>query len=273
MKLNIEAPEVGIYENIPFEDYLKIQAVSNSYLSRLAITPAHARVKEPDSLSKSLGRMVHTMVLESVEEFNVQYVVAPVVDKRTKAGKAEWAEFVEGNTRIAITQDDLNKVNAIYEAVLSHPRAAELLSENVSESTIIWEDPETGILCKARPDAVPNDHNFLIDLKTTRDASPQGFTRAIMNYGYYRQAAHYLNGMRVVSGLHYDSFIFIAVEKVEPYRVGCYTLDRAFLGYGETEIERLMQVDLACKEQGYPHYTPDTHTGEYESELELPPWI
>ena len=53
----------GIYPNIPFREYLKIEAVSNSYLGRLDECPAKGLIPRKDTDSLGLGRAVHTVVL------------------------------------------------------------------------------------------------------------------------------------------------------------------------------------------------------------------
>ena len=270
--INLEKPQPGIYENVSFEDYLKIDAKNNSYLGRLGITAAHAQIEEPDTPSKFFGRLTHTRVLEP-SEFDKRYIIPPKVDRRTTEGKAEWAEFTEehGNKE-QITQDNYDTVNAINEAILAHPRAKELLVGEI-ERTVVWEDPESGILCKARPDIISSPHGMLIDLKTTKDASQESFTRAIANLGYNRQAAHYLNGMNAMSPFLFDKYRFIVCEIKKPYRVQVYKMDAEFLALGQTSIKELIQKEIDCiAANEWPHYQTDWQSGDYEIELECPMW-
>src|SRR5574337_375757 len=253
----------GIYSDVSFSDYKAIKAVSNSYLGRLDKCPAKALIEEEDTPSMLLGRAVHKSVLEGDEAFFAEYMKAPKVDKRTKEGKAEWASFQAKHGGLnLLTAEDYNKVLAVNEAVYSHPFAAKLLAENVTEQTILWLDKDTGLLCKARPDAVPDEGKMsLIDLKTTSDASFEGFTRSIAKYGYARQAAFYTDGYRQATGANIDSFWFIAVETEAPYRTEVYYLDSDFIAWGREKYKALLAIEKKCAGQkSYPHYKHDFET-------------
>ena len=110
-------------------------------------------------------------------------VVKPAeVDFRTKEGKAwkaaQTAEIVEAV--------DLARAQAQAFAVRSQPDLAALLAEGRPEVSAFWLDEQTGELCKCRPDWVSpaGDGVILVDGKTCRDASPEGFGRAIWNLSY-----------------------------------------------------------------------------------------
>jgi hypothetical protein len=277
VKLNIESPTPGIYEGVPFEDYLKIDAVSNSYLSRLAITPAHAKVKEDDTKSKGLGRNGHTYVLEGPTEFAKIYKVVEKINKNTKVWKSMVKEAEEENREL-VTEDVLEHLKGVRDAIISYPdieicgsmvSMEELLSASV-EQTIIWESPG-GFLCKARPDIMIPKMGLLMDLKTTKGAGKADFTRAIINYSYNRQAVHYLRGVNSVSPYLFDKFKFICCELKKPYRVQVCHLDDALVSIAETELDELMAVEEECVANDlWPHYQRDFHSGGFDAEIECP---
>ena len=252
--------EPGIYDSLPFEEYLEIDAISNSYLSRLAECPAKAQVPRPDSPSLAFGRAAHKFILEGTETFFAEYAVAPQVDRRTKAGKNAWREFEEqSDGKTVISVDDFTRLINMRMAVYDHPMAAKLLGEGVREQTVIWREPETWLLCKCRPDALPDEgRRTLVDLKTARDAGEHAFTRSVVNYGYARQAAFYLDAMnsfKPVGSQFYDSFVFVVVETEPPHRVECYVMDDEFVDWGRAEYRRLLQVEMECQRNNqYPHY-------------------
>lgn len=247
----------GVYPNVAFKDYLAINAVSNSYLGRLAECPAKVLVPREDTPSLILGRAVHKAVLEGHEAFNEEFAIGPEVDKRTRAGKEEWAAFeAENQGKQILKKEDSDKVLCMANAVFRHPWASKLLAENATEQTIIWVDKVTGFLCKARPDAVPDEGKMvLIDLKTTSDASEQGFLRSVIKYGYARGSAFYIDGYNSAMKSKIDSFIHIAVEPEEPYRTEIYILDNAFIDWGRQEYKNLLATEKDCRTKGeYPHY-------------------
>lgn len=249
----------GAYPDIPFKDYLALDAVSNSYLGRFDQCPAKAKVEQPDTPAMALGRAVHTLVLEGREAFDSRYAVAPEINRRTNAGKEEWAAFLqaaEDEGKEVITPEDETKAMDMRKAVFSHPFAKKLLAEGVSEQTIVWEDRKTGLLCKGRPDRVPGEKTAtLIDLKTTADASEDKYLRSVINFGYARAAAFYIDGYGAASGVYVDSMVHIVVEKEEPYRVEVYALDDELVAWGREEYRRLLADVKRCKESGeFPNY-------------------
>lgn len=249
--------ETGIYFNLSSKEYhaLPPEIVSNSYLSRLNSCPAKAKIPQAETPAMIIGRSAHTLILEGEASWWAQFVVAPEVDKRTKEGRELCKAFIKDNPdKDIIDTEDYIAILGMAEAVYNHPFAKELLNKGISESTIIWKDEETGILCKCRPDRTPADNKgVLVDLKTTQDAS--AFGRAVMSYGYARQAAFYTEAVNKITGQKYDAFAFIVVEKEPPYRVEVYVLDAEYMNWGFNENHRLLRLEKDCREKNfYPHY-------------------
>ena len=245
----------GIHLDIPNSIYHGFDAVSNGYLKKLGEVPAKAKIPQPDTPAMLFGRAVHAYVLEGREAFDKEFCVAPKVDKRTTEGKAEWAEFVECNGgKDVVSEDDYYKIRDITDAVKRHPLAVRMLSEGISEVTAIWEDD--GLLCKCRPDRIPDgNRGVILDLKTCSDASEVGFSRAVANFGYYRQAAWYIDGVNKAGGKEVDAMAFIAVEKEPPYRTEVYVLGDDFVDFGRSECRRLIDIEKRCRKANFwPHY-------------------
>lgn len=259
----------GIYSDISNEDYHAFPAISNSYLSRLDKCPAAAKVPQETTAAMAFGSAAHCYILEGPEVFAAQFAVAPVCDKRTTAGKALFAEFQSANEgKTVISVADANQIIAMSKAVHAHPFASKLLASGKAEQSIFWADPLTGLQMKVRPDWLPNC-GVAVDLKTTTDAEERAFTRSILNFGYHRQAALYLDGINAVCGGGYDAFIFIAVEKEEPHRVEVYTLGDDFVDAGRDDYRRILDIEVTCRANGeYPHFTnPEI------AEIARPSWL
>ncbi len=269
-------PKYGIHADIPFKDYLAIDAVSNSYLGRLKDCPAKVLMKEEDTKALGFGRALHSIVLEGFDAFHKDFAIAPKgIDKRTTVGKAKYAAFLAKSAgKGIITADEFVHAKNIRDAIFNHPFAKKVLGRGVTEQTIIWESE--GILCKSRADALPGgDTRALVDLKTTEDASYDGFLRSVKKYGYARGGAFYLDavnfreGVEVEKDERYDAFIFVVVEKKPPYIVGAYQLSGELIEYGREEYLRLLQLDRECKENNfYPAY----RSAKLET-LEMPLWF
>jgi hypothetical protein len=130
-----------------------------------------------------------------------------------------------------------------------------LLDGALMELSVQWKDDATGVLCKARLDAYNERIGTVIDIKTTIDASPQGFGRKLYAYGYNRQAAWYLDSLRAHNESAYH-FVFIAVEKEPPYSIGLYRLSDEAIKLSRSENQALLRRYAECSRTDvWPGYT------------------
>ena len=102
---------------VPFEDYLKIDAVSISVLKELKRSPLHYRYRLANPLQSApltLGRAAHCAVLEP-ERYETQFAVW---DRRTPAGNlkprnsAEWEAFKAAHEGQEILTEDQHLLDA-----------------------------------------------------------------------------------------------------------------------------------------------------------------
>ncbi len=245
----------GIYPGMTNAEYHGSPGVSKSGLDLIARSPLHywAKYLDPNrepqlpTPAMRLGTAIHAAVLEP-EDFMRGYHVAPAVDRRTKDGKAEWekavAEAEEAGAEL-ITSTDYDTCMRISEQVSSHPTARKVFSGlGQAEMSMFWTDMETGVLCKCRPDwlALP----MIVDLKSTEDASAQGFQRSAWNYRYWVQAAWYMDGIEQATGQRPDAFVFAAFEKVPPHACAFYFAEQAMLDMGRAEYRKLLRTYADC---------------------------
>jgi hypothetical protein len=268
--------EPGLYPGVTNDCYQQWNAASAHRLSLLARSPAHLRwfLDHPEEPTPSLivGGAFHALCLQP-DVFGSQYAVAPECDRRTKEGKATWETFCAAAAgRTVIKEQDADLCTAMMVAVHKHPTAGELLRAPgpVEVSALWWhrlnDDPPMPQLCKLRADKLAPEHSSIVDLKTTDDASPDGFERSILKYGYHRQAAMYLHGMAAL-GTPYDHFVFVCVEKDAPHAVGVYRLDDEAVEAGWAECEELLaKYAECCRTNTWPGYPDDVQT------ISLPDW-
>jgi len=260
-------------------DYHRHPAVSKSHLDQVAKSPLHywSRYLDPDRVqfeptpAMQVGTAVHTHVLE-LDQWDARYVVMPEgIDRRTKAGKAEWEAFTASAAdRTVISAADFELVQRMGRAVYGHPAAALLLQQlsGQAETTHMWTDADTGLECKCRPDWLTDDGSLIIDLKTTEDASPRGFQRSVGNWRYHVQAAWYLHGLEQATGTRPEQFIFVCVEKRAPYAVAVYAADAEMIAIGDAAAKRDLEVLATCKAaNAWPGYSDQIET------INLPPWM
>ncbi len=245
-------------------DYHADPAISASQLKTVMQSPYHywSRYLDPDRVAMvptaamRFGSLAHCAVLEP-DELSKRYQLAP--DRRTKEGKAAVAEMAAAGIEAVSEADMVLAVNMAV-AVHGHPTAGALLQSGQAEQSFWFDDIATGMRCKCRPDWF--DGTTIVDLKTCQDASPAGFARAVAQWSYQVQAAHYLAGTLATR------FIFVAVEKIAPYAIGVYELNTEALIHGSIARHNALQILQDCKAvNNYPGYTD----GGIQT-LQLPGW-
>lgn len=232
-------------------------AVGSTGLRALLVSPAHYQALgySEQTPAQRFGTLVHTLTLEP-HTVPDRYVAAPNVDRRTRDGKAEWAAFQEAaGAREIVDAETLSSATACATAIAAHRVGRLIRAASRIEEPIFWEDAVTGIRCKARPDAIAEyGVTMAIDVKTTRDASPRGFQRAIATYGYHVQAAHYLEAC-AAAGIEARGFLFACVESAPPHHVAAYLLDAEPVEEGRALRTRALDVYASCVASGeWPSY-------------------
>lgn len=257
LKLEIKP---GVYD-LSIDDYHESEGISRSGIMHFKRSPLHYwhhhinEDKEPENDTDALifGNAVHTFILEP-EKYEHTFLVVPKVDRRTSEGKAKYARLTAnlGDKKI-ITEELHEQVIKISESINKHPFAKDLISNAQYEKSIYWNDPETGILCKCRPDIWRN--NSVCDLKTTNDASQSAFQRSIYGYGYHIQAAMIREGLLQACNQKIEEFVFIAVEKEPPFAVGVYLLSKEAIDKGYEEFKEILKHYKLCLENNnWPSY-------------------
>lgn len=253
----------GMYENIPFGEYLSWDAVSNSQITRWRRSPRHSQARwKEETKAMKLGSLIHEGVLEPAN-LGRNYAVMPdfhLDPENLTSGKnpkpttsknsiyykervAEWTETTLGG-RIPITQDEWDTQAAIVEALYEDPKASQLFCQTgLAEVSIIWEDRRTQLMCKGRVDLLCPDH--FLDLKTTKDC--RSFSKSVADLGYHRQAAFYMEGLLTL-GINALPW-FVAVEKEDPYGVMAAPMSAGAMDIGRQEIHETLGEILEYKGQ------------------------
>ena len=193
---------------------------------------------------------------------------------------AKVAYTREVGDREIITHDELEKLEGMRASVMAHPKAGPLLEagSGVAELSCYWKDPETGVLCRCRPDFWRHD-GVIVDLKTARDASPKGFMKSIEGWRYHVQHAFYMDGIEAAQDQSWmtvhdeagmpapNAFIFVAVEPFAPYAVGVYHIDPVSIEIGRREYREDLARYAECLETGkWPAYSDKIES------ISLPEW-
>jgi exodeoxyribonuclease VIII len=234
-------------------------------LKHLAVSPLayrwHIENPSPRSAALTLGSAIHCLLLEP-GKFDSRYAVF----EGTRRGKA-WDEWQAEHIGIeSLKPDEMARARSTVAAVRAHRVASKLIDGCRAEEVTTWTDPETGLACKGRMDAIAPTH--LLDLKTTRDPSPKKFERDTAEYLYHGALAWYADGAALAGKMPHGAPVYIvAAQSDEPFDVACYQLADETLEIGRGLYRSLLRRLVQCIEADYwPGVAPDLEP------LFLPKW-
>lgn len=264
--------------NMKRTEYDRRGEVNFSTLKILGMkTPAHyhAALLAPvgeDTDARQRGRAVHSAVLEPMR-FRTDFVMWNGGPRNPKSQK--WIDFqVQNGGKEIITQGMYDEALAMARAANAIPAARPYLMGGRSEATVLWPFvreqlggiPGYTMECRSRIDFIA-DCGALVDLKTTRDASPGGFGREVARYAYHVQAAFYQEAYYVATGKRLP-YKFVAIEAGSPHVGAVYNVtDEAFRLGRATYVEWMDRLHACQRDNRWPGY------GEGEMDVELPHWL
>ncbi|HEX6970502.1 MAG TPA: PD-(D/E)XK nuclease-like domain-containing protein [Micromonosporaceae bacterium] len=266
----------GIY-SIPAEDYhadpVKGGSMTSTTARRLVQAPP-ARVRyelahpPQSSDAQIIGQAVHTLVLHVGP--TPERIDAP--DWRTKAARQARDEALKFG-KVPLLAHQYDRAYAMADAVCKHPVAGRLVdpARGRPEQTMVWQDPETEVWCRAMVDHLPHQRDdqrpILVDLKTTVAGDSKALAKTIAQHGYHQQAAWYLAGYRALHPGSDPAFLFVFVEKDPPHLVRVVELDEQALDLGAELNRRALWTYAECTATGrWPGHSPEIEL------VSLPPW-
>lgn len=270
-------PTPGIYYDVPAAEYFAWDACNASTLKKMSRSAAHARWEidnpPPPTPAMIMGSVTHTAVLEP-DKLKFRYCFADECagikgsgEKCSNQGlmpsggkwycgvhsKGKYRDDLHGME--VVTSESLATAQAMAISVRKNRAATELLDASKKEVCIVWIDPVTEILCKARLDAYDESGLRVADLKTCEDASPDEFPRQIGDMGYDIQASFYLDAATSLNGELHDAFYFIAVEKSAPFVCAVYKSHQSMIQLGRNRYRQMLADYKWCVENNlFPGY-------------------
>ena len=239
------------------KEYRAFPALNQSAAKKLLVSPAHyqAYINTPQEETKALrfGTFVHAAILEP-HTLNDLYATAPDVDKRTKDGKAAFAEFATLNAGKTILDAE---ESALGHLVASHAKMAlkrHKVAFGLTEA--MYHVDYNGIPLKAAIDGVSGD--YLWDIKTTDDASAAGMLKSIRNYRYNLQAYWYRLVYELATGHRPLGFRFLFVEKEPPFATAVCEVGPELMSWAIADFEKALTLYRDCTASGiWPAYPDD----------------
>jgi exodeoxyribonuclease VIII len=265
--------------------------ISKSAMGSLKESPDHYKNGEPykDTPDKIFGKRYHCYVLEQNEfekrfyVFDDSVVYGALLAKGFEKPRStkDYKIWLEGEEKLigdreVIEKNDFDHMKSMKDKLMQHPYAKMLLTNGVAEKGILGEiETKIGrIGVKLIPDYRKDIKHVVVELKTTKDASKEGFPKECAEYDYHIQAAFFSD---MVELFHNDkrpvSFIFIAQEKKKPYAFNLFEASPQFISQGRYEYEALIQLFKYCLDNNYwPGYQVWCQNKYGILELKLPAW-
>ena len=233
--------------------------LSYSSLSNFRKSPKHfidyKLYGNEDTDSILLGRLLHTLVLEP-QKFNKKYAKAPECDRRTKEGKAIYADFIKASEGKTVISDTIyNQAVEMAISVLSNEQSKALIDGAIAkEKRIDWE--MFGFKFLSFLDGEGEDYVF--DLKSMPDADPKKVQREILNRCLWLQGGMYLKALN-----EDKDYYIIAVDKKG--NVSVHLLMQSLIEYGKSEFKRLCSdfEDCLSTNSWLKSYEYRSHNGIY----------
>lgn len=223
----------GIYD-LTLEEYLSDccigPSVSSSGLRKLIETCPALFKQEQKKTTKAMqfGSAAHLAFLEP-EKLAERVVVSPHAEYRTDAAKA-WRDEQIKNGLIPLKKVEFDSLTAMSHALRSSV-CGDVFSGGEAEKSIIWQDPETKIWCKTRPDYLKEKEGIGYEYKTTGSVKPDDFARVADGKLYQMQVAWHLEGLEAIKS-NVKEIRIIAQETDAPYLPQEFIPDSSAIEYG-----------------------------------------
>jgi exodeoxyribonuclease VIII len=274
-ELTPELAKAGCFvTDMPNEAYHAYEGISKSGLDKINKSPAHYYLSAPSAQTPAMrmGTIVHAAVLEP-ERFASECMVLKGINSKAKpeykaAAKEHGAENV-------LTEQEGAQVISLQESVRSNQEASDALLEcNRFELSAFVEF--SGVLCRARYDAINLETGVSVDLKTARSSEREEFSKSVYNFRYHVQDAFYSAIFRLITGRDLR-FKFLAVENEPPHCPMVYELDSEAKEFGyQDAMNDLLTYKRANNSQEWKGYEqtneplalPSWALARYENELD-----
>ena len=213
----------------------KDTSLSYSSLKQFDKSPSHflqyKRRLFKESPAMRLGTLTHLSILEP--EVYRSNVIVTDLSRRTKAFKEFESEH---HDKDVITPAEYIQITSMTQSVKENKFANDLI-KNCTELEQFKNWEYKGHKFRGVPDGI--GPGYILDLKTTKDASPHKFGSDAFRMLYHMQAALYMEGLRAL-GYDVKSYYIVAVESAAPHPVSVFKFTSDILDAGKQKIDSLI---------------------------------
>lgn len=240
------------WQDMTNADYHNSPAHGSTDMKLMLQSPAHYKAKEAfaDTDTTQFGSAFHALILEGEPALNKGWEI--LADGIRSAKRKE--EAAERGVYL-LTPDHGKDLFKMRKAIEATEDARKLLAlDGPCEKSGFWQDTETGLYCKIRPDKLIPSAGIIMDLKTfTLQAEynlevnfKKQFSKAIWSRRYDIQAAYYLDGASMIDNKDYHTFVWIVITKEAPFMVGVWIADNTMLTMGRKAYREQLKRFKHC---------------------------
>jgi hypothetical protein len=239
-----------------------LNETARSYFYHSPYNPKRPDDAGTEAAGFRIGRGAHTLAFEP-HLFASHYIVRP--DRydswRTKESKV-WRTMKEAEGLTVFDPGEYENVLGIVASLKEHPLYEQGLLEGYCERSLFWQDEETGVWLKSRPDAIPSHANINSNLKCLSRIEPRQVWYQAFDHGYHVQAAMVAMGCEKLLGMKFDEHVLVCVGQKPPHDILIAPLDPLAIEWGRKFVRKGVRRFAECMRAGYwPSY--DAIDGEY----------
>lgn len=263
--VRVEITSPGVYD-LPAEQYhadpVPGGSLSSTGARMLLKCPAKfnwARHNpQPVKAEFEFGTAAHTLLLGTGPEL----VEVEETEWRTNAVKVKVAG-IRDRGGVPIKSAALETVHDMRDALSAHPKAGKLFTPGtgLAEQSLFWQDPMTGVQCRARLDWVQTGAGgrvVMVDYKSARSAELNAIEKSIYDYGYHIQCAFYEHGIRTLGLAESVQPVLVFQEKEPPYVVTVVEVSLDAMKIARGKVAQALMTYQRCDQSDYwPGYSDD----------------
>jgi hypothetical protein len=217
--------------DIPDQEYHATSAISAHKLMKALRSYEHTQTDFEETEAMLLGKAIHLACLQP-DIFASQVAIIPKIDRRSKAGKAEYEAFqAEHQGKILLSEEQMQTILGVkirFDLLRAQNQDLSLALDGAQfEQSLFWKFDDN--LCKCRFDAVnlTKATPIIIDLKSAKDAHPESFKYAFKNFHYDLQAEWYCWGLSQILDPNFGNtrYLIVAIEKEPPFAGAVYEVN------------------------------------------------
>jgi hypothetical protein len=283
----------GVYTNLTIEEY----HTNKTHLSTTQVRKVKRSLKEfhwfktglmvqEDKPEFHFGNAFELALLDK-DEFAKRVAIIPDSEwynelrdkykspRQTKIYEEKVREFMLGREGMYIINDkgeqSWETIQKMLESCYQDKTIQGLIKNTEYQTSLFWTDKDTGIKLKTRPDICKRKKNVVVNVKTTKDGSPRGFSRDLVDHEYPLQAVQEILGCLNTGIMEsVDLYLWLVVEKVAPFNATISEFDQSDIQASMDEYVYLLnKIKRAQDESKFPGYSDraDNEHGILKAEI------